>query len=242
MTRLPRRVALALALGLGVGAHASSLQISPITVELPPGQAASGITLRNPGSVPIYGQVRVFRWDQSADEDTLEASDDLMASPPLIRVEPQGEQLVRLVRRDAAVVGEERSYRVLVDEIPATEAAAGNGINIRLRYSVPVFVEPAGRPDSPRLAWELRRDGTQWRLRVSNAGGRRAQLAAVRIVGADGVTHEVNQGLLGYVLAGRTRQWTVPLGEGFATEGPLKVKANVNAQPAEAALDVVPRR
>ena len=242
MTRLPRPAALALALGLGVAAHASSLQISPITVELPAGQGASAITLRNPGSAPIYGQVRVFRWDQSPDDDTLEPSDDLMASPPLIRIEPQGEQLVRLVRRDAGAVAEERSYRVLVDEIPATEAAAANGINIRLRYSVPVFVEPPGRPELPRLSWELRRDGTQWRLRVSNAGARRAQLAAVRIVTAQGAEREINQGLLGYVLAGRTRQWTVTLGEGFAADGALKVKANVNAQPAEAALDVTPRQ
>lgn len=233
---------IALALGAGAFAHASSLQISPVMVELPPGQAASGVTLRNPGGTPIYGQVRVFRWDQSLDDDALEPSDDLVASPPLIRIAPQGEQLVRLVRREMAVAGEERSYRVLVDEIPDGETAAGNGIRIRLRYSVPVFVEPAGRPDAPRLSWELRREGSQWRLRVSNAGGRRAQLAAVRIVTADGVAHEVNQGLLGYVLAGRTRQWTIALGEGFAADGALKVRANVNAQPAEAALDVPSRQ
>ncbi len=231
-----------LALGLGVAVHASSLQISPVTVELPPGQGASGITLRNPGKTPIYGQVRVFRWDQSPDEDALEPSDDLVASPPLIRIEPQGEQMIRLVRRDAAAVTQERNYRVLVDEIPDAEAAAGNGVNIRLRYSVPVFVEPAGRPDTPRLSWELRREGTQWRLRVSNAGGRRAQLAAVRIVTPDGAMHEVNPGLLGYVLAGRARQWTIALGEGFAAAGPLKVRANVNARPAEAVLDLASRQ
>jgi fimbrial chaperone protein len=231
-----------LALGLGTAAQASSLQISPVTVELPPGQAAGGITLRNPGQAAIYGQVRVFRWRQTPDEDALEASDDLVASPPLIRIEPQGEQLVRLVRRDAAPVAEERNYRVLVDEIPDGEAAAGNGVNIRLRYSVPVFVEPAGRTESPRLSWELHRAGAQWRLRVSNAGGRRAQLAAVRIVTADGVAHEINPGLLGYVLAGSTRQWTIALDEGTAAAGPLKVRANVNAQPAEAALDAPARQ
>ena len=231
-----------LALGLGMAAHASSLQISPVTVELPPGQGASSITLRNPGKTPIYGQVRVFRWNQSPDDDALEATDDLVASPPLIRIEPQGEQMIRLVRRDAGAVTQERNYRVLVDEIPDAEAAAGNGVNIRLRYSVPVFVEPAGRQVPTQLSWELRREGGQWHLRVSNAGGRRAQLAAVRIVTADGMAHEVNQGLLGYVLAGSARQWTIALDESFAAEGRLTVRANVNAQPVEATLDVAARR
>lgn len=236
-----RVLALALAVGCALGARASSLQISPVMVELLPGQNASAMTLRNPGKEPIYGQVRVFRWDQAPDDDKLEASEDLVASPPLIRIEPQGEQLVRLVRRDGSAVTDERSYRVLVDEVPNLDATPGNGVNIRLRYSVPVFIEPAGPPAPPRLSWELRRDGAQWQLRVSNAGGRRAQLVAVQLIGADGTAHEINRGLLGYVLAGRTRQWTIALDENLAARGPLKLRANLNAQPIETELGVPAR-
>ncbi|NII71813.1 fimbrial chaperone protein [Dyella sp. SG562] len=236
-----RLTAAALAAGAALAAHASSLQISPVTVELPPGQNASALTLRNPGKEPVYGQVRVFRWDQAPDDDRLEPSDDLVASPPLIRIEPQGEQLVRLVRRDGSAVAEERYYRVLVDEVPNLDAAPGNGVNIRLRYSVPVFLEPAGAPALPKLSWELRREGTQWQLRVSNTGGRRAQLAAVRVVGADGAAQEINPGLLGYVLAGRTRQWTIALDDKLAAHGPLKLRANLNAQPIETELSVAAR-
>ncbi|GAA0693136.1 molecular chaperone [Dyella marensis] len=236
-----RLTAAALAAGAALAAHASSLQISPVTVELPPGQNASALTLRNPGKEPVYGQVRVFRWDQAPDDDRLEPSDDLVASPPLIRIEPQGEQLVRLVRRDGSAVAEERYYRVLVDEVPNLDAAPGNGVNIRLRYSVPVFLEPAGAPALPKLSWELRRQGAQWQLRVSNTGGRRAQLAAVRVVGADGAAQEINPGLLGYVLAGRTRQWTIALDDKLAAHGPLKLRANLNAQPIETELSVAAR-
>ncbi|MBT2115562.1 molecular chaperone [Dyella sp. LX-66] len=236
-----RLTAAALAAGAALAAHASSLQISPVTVELPPGQNASALTLRNPGKEPVYGQVRVFRWDQAPDDDRLEPSEDLVASPPLIRIEPQGEQLVRLVRRDGSAVAEERYYRVLVDEVPNLDAAPGNGVNIRLRYSVPVFLEPAGAPALPKLSWELRREGAQWQLRVSNTGGRRAQLAAVRVVGADGAAQEINPGLLGYVLAGRTRQWTIALDDKLAAHGPLKLRANLNAQPIETELSVAAR-
>lgn len=236
-----RLTATALALGCALAARASSLQIAPVTVELPPGQNASALTLRNPGKEPVYGQVRVFRWDQAPDDDRLEPSEELVASPPLVRIEPQGEQLVRLVRRDASPVTQERNYRVLVDEVPNLDAAPGNGVNIRLRYSVPVFVEPAGQPAMPQLSWELRREGAQWQLRVRNDGGRRAQLAAVQVIGADGVAQQITPGLLGYVLAGRTRQWTIALDDKLAARGPLKLRANLNAQPIETELSVPAR-
>jgi fimbrial chaperone protein len=58
-----RRVALGIALSLVIvlAVNASSLQISPVMVDLPAGQAATGISLRNPGDQPLFGQVRVFR-------------------------------------------------------------------------------------------------------------------------------------------------------------------------------------
>jgi fimbrial chaperone protein len=236
-----RRIAAALALGCALAAHASSLQISPVTVELAPGQGAAALMLRNPGKEIIYGQVRVFRWDQTVDDDRLEPSEDLLASPPLIRIAPQGEQLVRLVRRAGMDAAGELTYRVLVDEVPGLDATPGNGVNIRLRYSVPVFVEPPGAPAAPRLTWELRREGTQWWLRVANTGGRRAQLAAVRVVTADGAEHVVNPGLLGYVLAGRTRQWTIALDQDVAARAPLKIRTNINAQPTETELSLPSR-
>ena len=90
----------------------------------------------------------------------------------------------------------------------------------------------------PQLSWELRREGAQWQLRVRNDGGRRAQLAAVQVVGADGVAQQITPGLLGYVLAGRTRQWTIALDDKLAARGPLKLRANLNAQPIETELSV----
>jgi fimbrial chaperone protein len=41
--------------------HAAVLQISPVMVDFDPSAVATGVTLRNPGDVPLYGQVRIFR-------------------------------------------------------------------------------------------------------------------------------------------------------------------------------------
>jgi fimbrial chaperone protein len=232
-----RLVARAAALWVAGSAAAATLQISPVTVEIGAEVSAVGITLANPGDTPLYGQVRVFRWDQQHGDDALTPTQDVVASPPLIQVGEHGEQLVRLVRTAPRTAGEQ-CYRLLIDELPPPDQPAANGVTIRLRYSVPVFVEPAGAGGQPLLSWRLARNGGDWLLRVDNAGAKRAQIAAVQLVTSSGKVYELNKGLLGYALAGRGRQWQVPLPGDADLRGAVKVRASVNALPAEALVTI----
>jgi fimbrial chaperone protein len=218
-------------------AFAATLQIAPVTVEMSAETVATGITLSNPGDTPLYGQVRVFRWDQQQGDDALSPTQDVVASPPLIEIPAHADQLVRLVHTAPRGAGEQ-NYRLLIDELPPPGTAPANGVTIRLRYSVPVFVEPAGSAGEPRLSWRLTKSGPNWLLRVDNAGTRRAQIASVQLVAPSGRVYEVNDGLLGYALAGRSRQWQVPLPADAEVGGVLRVRASVNAQPAQAPVVV----
>lgn len=226
---------------VGFAAHAATLQISPVTVDLQSNESASGITLRNPGDGPLYGQVRVFRWDQSNGNDTLIPTQELIASPPLIQIGAQADQLVRLVRATSAPVAVEQSYRVLIDELPPPDTTPANGVTIRLRYSVPIFVEPAGAAGQPVLLWHLAREDHGWVLRVDNTGTKRAQIAAVQLVNGAGKAYEINKGLLGYALAGRTGQWQTSLAPDDDLGGTVKVRAAVNSLPVEAVVIVEQR-
>lgn len=219
-------------------AHAATLQISPVMVELQSTENASGITLRNPGDQALYGQVRVFRWDQANGDDTLTPTQDLIASPPLIQIAAQADQLVRLVRAIPAPVAREQSFRLLIDELPQPDATPTNGVTIRLRYSVPVFVEPAGVVGQASLSWHLIQSGQGWVMRVDNTGTRHAQIAAVELVDGAGKTYKINRGLLGYALAGCARQWQVALPPEADLGGKVKVRAAVNSLPVEAAVNV----
>jgi fimbrial chaperone protein len=81
----------------------------------------------------------------------LEATDELIVSPPLIEIPANGEQLVRLVRRTMRPIEAEQSYRLLIDEVPMPDEPTVSGVTLRLRYSVPVFIKPSLGDYRPRL-------------------------------------------------------------------------------------------
>lgn len=240
LARFAERIAtpllLAWAAATGSPARAATLQISPVTLELAPDAPAAGITLRNPGARPIYGQVRTYRWTQESGDDVLTPSPELVASPPLLQIAAQADQLVRLVRVARDKPPRELSYRILIDELPTPDAPVTSGITIRLRYSIPVFVTPDAAAAPPRLTWSLVRGDAGWLLRVANDGGRHAQIAAVQLIDDAGKRHEVTGGLLGYALAGSTRQWPVKLDATGATPRIRRVQATVNTQRVEAGI------
>ena len=101
------------------------------------------------------------------------------------------------------------AYRVIIDELPI-DSEGKKGLQFVLRYSVPVFVEPAGAPASaPQLHWSLQREGDKTWLAVSNAGGTHAQLADLTYIDPAGQRTPVAPGLLGYVLPGMHMRWAV---------------------------------
>lgn len=216
-------------------ATAASLQISPIRLDLPPGQAAAVLTLRNRGSLPLNAQVRVFRWTQDAEGDHLEPATALVASPPIVQIPADGEQLVRVVltQPPAANAGEQ-AYRLLIDELPNRRPQTLTGVTMQLRYSVPVFVN-AMADAPPKLSAALRRDGDKTVLVVRNADARHAQLSGVSIEWSDGTRSEITAGLLGYALAGATRSWPVAAAHAANTM-PRRLRAQVNGVAVEIPL------
>ncbi|KRA03176.1 MAG: molecular chaperone [Achromobacter sp.] len=212
--------------GCGGAAVAAALQISPVLVELAPTQGASGIMLRNPGSTPIYGQVRIYGWEQADGDDVLSPTEVIQASPPIIQVPPGGEQLVRLVRVSKDAPPLQQGFRLIIDEIPDPSSPGVNGVVLRLRYSVPVFVAGMTPSPEPELAWRVERSGGDWVVRLSNSGSRYAQVAALQILNAAGKPVAEMEGLLGYALANSARQWNIPGKQGAA--GPVKIRAMIN--------------
>ena len=226
--------AVAVLLGPTGPAGAATLQISPVMVDMAPQQGASGITLRNPDAMPVYGQVRVYAWEQRDGDDVLLPTDEIQVSPPIIQVPPRSEQLVRLVRASREPAAIEKSYRLVIDEIPDPSTPAVNGVVLRLRYSVPVFVAGATPEPRPELSWRAAREGKEWVLSLNNTGTRYAQVASLQVLDSGGKPVAEVDGLVGYALAQRQRQWRIRPAAGAgprAYQGPDQWRHDLGGAP-----------
>jgi fimbrial chaperone protein len=231
-----RGLAAALLIACG-SAGASGLQVAPVGLEFAPSSIAQGVWLTNTGNDVLRAQVRVFHWTQVNGKDTLVPTRGLVASPPMLNLQPGAQQLVRVIRTGASSdAGSEDAYRLLVDELPQPEKEDKSSVRYILRYSVPAFIESAGSQNAaPALTWSVQRDGNGLELVVSNTGPRHAQLSDVSLRPMGGKPITLSNGLLGYVLPGSTMRW--PLKELAAQLGNgTLLKVTINGKPVEQTL------
>ena len=210
---------------LGAVAQAASLSISPIRVDVPAPASAASVNLRNDGALPANIQIRIFKWTLNKGEDFYEETDDVVATPPVASVPPGGSALIRILRTgDAPVVGQE-AYRLIVDEIPDANRVRNVGVNVALRYAIPVFFLN-GAASQPKLAWSVRSEGGKRMLVAVNSGDKSSRISNLSL----GNTN-LYKGLAGYVLGHSTRMWPLPA----KASGP-RVTADSDAGAIDATL------
>ncbi|HEX2529844.1 MAG TPA: molecular chaperone [Burkholderiaceae bacterium] len=208
---MTRRLCLAWLAALACGtAAASGLQVAPVSLTIPPTQNADGLWLSNTGDKILHAQVRVYRWTQEGGEDKLTPSRGVLVSPPMLQLPAKGRQLIRVIRTGAPPNGPgatEEAYRVVIDELPV-DTQGKKGLQFVLRYSIPVFIQPAGAlPSAPQLTWTLGQEAGKAVLEVANASGSHVQLANLTFTDSSGHRTTVHAGLLGYVLPGAQMRW-----------------------------------
>jgi fimbrial chaperone protein len=233
--RLLAAVVTALVVAAAGAAHArGQLQTRQTGVLIAAGERAGRLVLANTGDAPVAAQVRLYAWVQDGHEDVLTPSTALVASPAIVEIPADSEQLVRLVRPSSAAPEQELAYRAVVDELPGPPGdEAEAAVAVRMRYLLPVFVRTADAgPAQVHCGIEAQR------LVCRNSGGRAAQLAAASLVGAAGRRIELTDGLLGYVLAGSTRRWPLEAADLVALGAPQTLEVRLNGEPVQLELDV----
>lgn len=120
------------------GAGAAALRVSPITLDLKAAAAASTVRLWDDGLRPVNVQVRVFRWTKVNGKDRLDPTTDVVASPPITKLTPGTENLIRVVRVSKQPVKGTEAYRLLIDELPDAGKRLPGQVNVMIRHSIPV--------------------------------------------------------------------------------------------------------
>lgn len=205
-------------------AHADSLQVAPVNIEMKAMSAATSLTLRNSGKRAIKAQIRVFSWSQVAGEEKLEPTKDIVASPPMATVEPGKDFVVRVVRLNPQPAASEETYRIIVDEIPGANPVKGSGLELSFRYSIPVFVasQSGGKTD---LIWTTAKRDGKTVITATNNGDRHVRISDFKVADLSGKQATITKGLAGYVLARSSMSWVAPGPVQMAANGPILITA-----------------
>ncbi len=228
----------ALILAFGEESQAESIQVSPISVEINEPSLSSTITLKTDAKKPRVAQLRVMRWSQVDGKEVLEATDDVVASPPFATLASNTSYTVRIVHQSAAPVLKEENYRLLIDQLPDEQSSKKNVIGIAIRYSLPIFVRPANGGKAV-LEWDAELVDGAVKLTAINSGNRGAKLTDLKISDGRSFVRFGTNGAAGYILPGQSMSWKKPAPKGF-NAGAVKISARNETETINAQVEVVP--
>ncbi|MGH8849933.1 MAG: fimbrial biogenesis chaperone [Casimicrobiaceae bacterium] len=126
-----------------VPVFAGRFSVAPIRVDFTPGIRIGAVTVTSEDDHPLVFRNSPSVWTQNAEGgDVYTPTNDLVVTPPLLRLAPTEPKIVRIgtLREHDDV---ERSYRVFLEEqAPANPEGAGASIAVVIKFGVPVFVAP----------------------------------------------------------------------------------------------------
>ncbi len=219
-------------------ANATSLEITPVAVHLVPGNNATTIEVMNRGGVAAAIQLRAFAWTQVGDKDVLTPTRDIILSPPMFTIGKDATQTIRLLLRRGPAGRGERTYRLLIDEVPPVNGKTNNVV-VAMRVSLPVIIASQA-PGAAALQWRAKRGpGGRIMLSATNSGAAFERVHAIAVTMADGSRPPVSPGgANSYILAGAQRQWEVKSNGGAARE--LRLSVTTRSGKSERVLALAP--
>ncbi|WP_413721686.1 molecular chaperone [Sodalis sp. RH23] len=218
-------LSLLLGLWLPIAWAGHAVLIWPVDPFLAGTQKATELWVENKGAAATLLQVRIFSWDQTEGGERFHTQQDIIASPPMLRLDAGQKQLIRIIRQAPPASGPEQAFRILLDEIPTPNDRAddpANSLMFQMRYSIPLFVYGGqSSPDSgmPLLSWRLVQVRGEPYLEIRNQGPVHARLSKTRLG-----KYQLTDGLFGYVLANARHRW--PLNAGVDAHAVLETRVD----------------
>lgn len=127
-------------------AEAGVFSVSPVRMYMAPRDRAIAVTINNEGDEELVMQADVFLWKQKpGGEDELTLTEDMILSPPIVKLAARTRQVVRLAMLSPRPTSEQLTYRLVVREVPEARPAEQKvQLQLALAFSLPVFITPPG--------------------------------------------------------------------------------------------------
>lgn len=218
-------------------AHAGSFSISPMRLDLSTTSRTAAMTVRS-GPREALVQAQVVLWEQVDGEDRLTPTRDLLVSPAVFTLPPNGSQLVRVALRTPPVdTTRELSYRLILQEVPQDANPEFTGLQVALRLSVPVFVANEGTTGA-KLAWSAAPSGDGLIVTAKNSGDVHTRIHGFSVAPATGEAQPLVQPLGTYLLPGQARSWSLGHGDEASAAAWRRVRLKVTTEDGESEIDL----
>lgn len=134
------------ALALAAPVYAGMFSVTPVRIYMTPRDKAVAVTITNESDEDLVMQADVYTWKQKPDGgDDLSLTEDMLLSPPIIKVPARSHQVVRLARLVPMQTAQQMTYRMIVREIPEARPAKDKvQLQLALAFSMPIFITPPG--------------------------------------------------------------------------------------------------
>jgi fimbrial chaperone protein len=141
---LAKTLTILLATSLALPVLAAPFSVTPVRVYMTPKDKAIAVTVTNEGDEELVMQADLYSWKQKANgEDDLVLTEDLLLSPPIVKLAAKSRQVLRLARLRSMPETEQLTYRMIMREIPEAKPNNGNlQLQIAIAFSLPVFITP----------------------------------------------------------------------------------------------------
>jgi fimbrial chaperone protein len=219
-------------------AGASTFNISPIRAELTAAHRTEALTIMNADDSPVVVQIRVVRWSQNGGAEQLEDTRELLATPPVLQIPANGQQIIRVALRREPDPAQELTYRVIFEEVPQAAPKDFIGLRVALRLSIPVFIAPAHGKASAELAWQSRwLANGQVELAATNTGSAHLQITDFEaqfpgsLMPLRGIASK-------YVLPGSRMSWTLTPPADANRQGAIPIRGH--SDQGEFSADAAP--
>ena len=175
--------AFSLYFGTAVPVWAGVFSITPVRIYMTPRDRAVAVTITNEGDTEVVLQADLNAWNQKSDgTDEQTPTEDIILSPPIVKLAPNTRQVIRLAMLKPADATRQLTYRMIMREVPEALPNLDKTIQlpIALALSMPVFITP---PSAKRIVNCSVSRGAESALNIScaNTGTAYAQVREVLV-------------------------------------------------------------
>ena len=211
-----------------LAAKAGVFSVTPVRIYMATKDRAIAVTVSNEGDEPIVMQAEVFSWKQKpSGEDLLTATEDVILSPPIVKLAARSRQVLRLAMLGARPSTDQVTYRLIVREVPDVATTPKDiQLQLALAFSLPVFITPPGA--KRQLSCTLERVTLDTvRANCENTGNAYAQPREFTLTGTSG-DKLASRDTGGYILPTIKRSFDIKRADGRIPAGKVKLAVGLD--------------